>query len=81
MAKEIQEKAEKNYFPNIEGKDYPWDKDTITCAEIRSLAKLPQELPLVEEFPDGREKTLTENDIVLLRPGHRFGRAPKFKRG
>ena len=81
MAKEKQDKSEKNYFPNIEGKEYSWEKDTITCAEIRVLAKLPRELALVEEFPDGSEKTLSDNDIVLLRPGHRFGRAPKFKRG
>lgn len=81
MTKEEQEKLGKKYYVNIEGVDYPWDKETITVAGIRALKKLPRELPVVEEFPDGTEKTLADNDIVLLKPGHRYGRAPKFKRG
>ncbi|MFA6357402.1 MAG: hypothetical protein WCY09_01855 [Candidatus Omnitrophota bacterium] len=71
----------KKYFVNIEGTEYPWHKETITPAEIRALGNLPQNVIIVEEFPDGTEKTLTEGEIVYLQPGHRFGRAPKFKRG
>jgi len=81
MAREEQEKSGKKYYANIEGRDYPWDKETITVAEIRVLGNLPRGLAVVEEFPDGREKTLTDDEIVLLKPGHRYGRAPKFKRG
>lgn len=77
MAKE----EEKRFYANIEGKEYPWEKETITVSEIRALKKLPRDLPVVEEFPNGTEKTLNDNDIVLLKPGHRYGRAPKFKRG
>jgi hypothetical protein len=80
MAREKEEKGKK-FYPNIEGKEYAWDKETITVVEIKSLGNLPGEVPIVEEFPDGTEKTLAENDILLLRPGHRYGRAPKFKRG
>jgi hypothetical protein len=71
----------KKYFVNIEGTEYPWDKETISTVEIRALGNLPQNLPIVEEFPDGTERTLAEGEIVQLKPGHRFGRAPKFKRG
>jgi len=81
MAKEEHEKAENKYYENIEGKEYPWDKETISVGEIRALKKLPRDLPVVEEFPNGTEKTLGDNDVVLLKPGHRYGRAPKFKRG
>jgi len=81
MAREEHEKTEKKFFANIEGKEYPWDKETISVGEIRTLKKLPRDLPVVEEFPNGTEKTLGDNDIVLLKPGHRYGRAPKFKRG
>lgn len=81
MVREGQEKAGKKYYVNIEGTEYQWDKETITVREIRALGNLPQELPVVEEFPDGTEKTLADNDVVLLKPGHRYGRAPKFKRG
>lgn len=69
------------YFVNIEGTEHPWYKETITTEEIRILGNLPQNLPVVEEFPDGTERTLTPGEIVYLKPGHRFGRAPKFKRG
>lgn len=81
MEKEKQEKAEKKYYINIEGAEYPWNNEAITVREMRALANLPRELAVVEEFPDGREKTLVDGDIVLLKPGHRYGRAPKFKRG
>jgi len=81
MAREGQGKVEKKYYANIEGREYPWDKETITVAEIRALGDLSRGLPVVEEFPNGTEKTLPDNEIVLLKPGHRYGRAPKFKRG
>ena len=71
----------KKYFVTIEGKEYPWEKETITTTEIRTLGNLPTDMPVVEEFPDGTEKTLAENETVELKPGHGFGRAPKFKRG
>jgi hypothetical protein len=71
----------KKYFVNIEGTEYPWERDTITTAEIRTLGNLPANLPVVEEFPDGTERTLAENETVELKPGHRYGRASKFKRG
>ena len=72
---------EKKYYVDIEGTEYEWGKCTIRTAELRSLGKLPPDLPVVEEFPDGTERTLAENEVVELKPGHRYGRAPKFKRG
>jgi len=81
MAREGQEKDGKKYYANIEGAEYPWDRETITVADIRTLGNLPPGFPVVEEFPGGTEKTLTDHEIVLLKPGHRYGRAPKFKRG
>jgi len=81
MLKEKKVKAAKQYFANIEGTEHPWDKETISVAEIRSLGNFPKELEIVEEFPDGTEKTLLDCDSILLKPGHRYGRAPKFKRG
>ena len=71
----------KKYYVNIEGTEYPWDENTITTAEIRVLGSLPADLPVVEEFPDGTERTLGEDETIELKPGHRYGRAPKFKRG
>lgn len=80
-APQTKQEAGKKFFVNIEGAEYPWEKDTITTQEIRDLGKLPADLPVIEEKPDGTERTLAENEVIDLKPGHRFGRAPKFKRG
>ena len=81
MKNEDGEKGGKKHYVNIEGTEYSWDKETITTQEIRTLGNLPSNLPVVEEFPDGTERTLAENEVIDLKPGHRYGRAPKFKRG
>ena len=81
MTKEKQENAGKYYYANIEGKEYPWDRETITVSDIRILGKLPAGLAVVEETPGGKERTLSDHEIVVLKPEHRYGRAPKFKRG
>ncbi len=69
------------YFIEIEGTEYPWDKETITVPEIRSLGGLPSEQPVIEIDPQGNEKTLAEDDIVTLKPGHRYGKKVQYKRG
>ncbi|MGH3904485.1 MAG: hypothetical protein ACRDTE_09895 [Pseudonocardiaceae bacterium] len=52
----------------IEGKAHPWDKDTISVADIRQLGNLPADTSVVEEnLRDGTERTLTEDEV--LRPG------------
>ena len=73
--------SDKKFFVNIEGTEYPWDKPTITVPEIRTLGNIPQDVPVIEESPDGTERTLQETDIVTLKPGHRHGRAAKYRRG
>jgi hypothetical protein len=51
----------------IEGKAYPWNKDTISVGDIRELANMPTGAQVVEEnLRDGTERALTEDDI--LRP-------------
>ena len=69
------------FFVNIEGHEYPWDKPTITVPEIRQLGNLPVDQPVIEEDDEGRERTLSENEVITIKPGHRHGRAPKYKRG
>jgi hypothetical protein len=69
------------YFVKIEGTEYEWPKSTISVVEIRTLGGLPADLPVVQEFLDGTERTLAETDTIELQPGHRFGRAPRYKRG
>jgi len=75
------EHRDHDYFIDIEGREYEWDKPTITVPEIRSLGSIPADQAIVQEAPDGTERTLGENEVVELKPGHRHGRAPKYKRG
>ncbi len=69
------------FYINIEGTEYPWDRETITVAEIRSLGGIPSNQAIVQESPEGSERTLGENETIELKPGHRHGRAPRYKRG
>ncbi len=77
----VSEQAGQKFYINIEGKEYPWDKETISVEEIRTLGNIPSDQPILQESPDGAERTLAENEVVELKPGHRHGRAAKYKRG
>jgi len=83
MAEQILEgqKAGQKFFVNVEGVEHPWDRETITTAEIRALGNIPTDQPVIEENSDGEERTLGENETIQLKPGHRLGRAPKYRRG
>ena len=70
------------YEINIEGTLYPWDRDTIMVAEIRTLGSLPTDLPVIEvDLKTNEERTLDEAEVVELKPGKGFGRKVSFKRG
>lgn len=69
------------FFINIEGTEHEWSTDSITTEQIRDLGKLPSDQPVVEENQDGTERTLSPGETISLKPGHRFGRAPRYKRG
>jgi len=71
-----------NYLINIEGTEHPWDKDTITVPEIRELGSLPATDPVIEvDLKDNTERTLTEDEVVEIKPGKGFGKKVKFQRG
>jgi len=73
--------AGQKFFVNIEGTEYEWNDSTITVTQIRQLGNLPTDQPVICEDAEGRERTLAENEVVAIKPGHRHGRAPKYKRG
>ncbi|MBZ5625115.1 MAG: hypothetical protein LAQ69_41385 [Acidobacteriia bacterium] len=78
---EHQNRDQKTYCVEIEGGDYPWHEETITVAEIRKLGNLPPDKPVIEVNPDNQERTLAENEIIHLKPGHRYGKKVRYKRG
>jgi hypothetical protein len=70
------------YLVNIEGVEVPWDEDTITVPEIRQLGNLSATDPVIEvDLQDNTERTLSEDDVVEIRPGKGFGKKVKFQRG
>ncbi len=67
---------------DIEGKEYAWDRETITVPEIRALGSLPSDTPVLEiNLQDNTERTLAENEVVELKPGHGFAKKVRFQRG
>lgn len=81
MNKDSKEGKGPKYFVEIEGTEYEWDKETITVPEIRTLGNLPLDVPVIEVDPDNNERTLAENEIITLKPGHRYGKKIHYKRG
>jgi hypothetical protein len=69
------------FYVDIEGKEYPWDHETITVQQLRELGNLPADTPVIEVDPDNNERTLTEDEVIQLKPGHRYGKKARYKRG
>ncbi len=70
------------YFVSIEGKQIPWDKDTITTEEIISLGGWEPSLGTIEiNLKDNTERTLSPGEIVTIKPGYGYSKKVKFKRG
>lgn len=69
------------YQVNIEGTLYPWDTDTITVPQIRTLGELPNEPVQIIDTETNDARTLGESEIVTLKPGMGFAKKVKFQRG
>lgn len=70
------------YQLEIEGTSYDWHRDTITVAEIRTLAGFSFNDPVEEiDLNTNTQRTLREDEIVELRPGLGFSKKIKFQRG
>ena len=69
------------YVLDIEGKEFPWDKDTITTEEIVGLGGWPVGQVVVEVDKDNNEVTLTSEQVIEIKPGQGFGKKHKWKRG
>ena len=78
----VAEQAGKKFFVNLEGTEYPWNRETITVSEVRELGGWDSTLPVLEvNLEDNTERTLAEDEVVILKPGHGFAKKVKFQRG
>lgn len=69
------------YLLNLEGREVPWDQDTITTEQIAQLAGWDASQGVVEVDEHNNERTLAQGEIVEVKPGHGFGKKVKWKRG
>jgi hypothetical protein len=67
---------------NIEGKEDPWPQDRISVPQIRQLAGWDASQKVVEvNVQNNTERTLGEDEVVTLKPGHGFAKKILFERG
>jgi len=71
----------KFYTLFIDDKEYRVEKSTMTGAEIMDLGGIPHESGLVQILEDGSQVQVKETDVIELKPGRRFKKAPRFRRG
>jgi hypothetical protein len=69
------------YYLDIDGVEHEWDQATITVPQLRELGGIPAGTQVVEIDADETERTLEENAIIQLQPGHRYGKKVRWKRG
>jgi hypothetical protein len=73
---------EPTYTVNVEGVDHSWSRPTITVDEIRELGGFAVTDQVIEvDLKDNSERTLSEGQVVEVKPGMGFGKKVKFKRG
>ena len=65
----------------VEGKEFQVDEGTITGGEIMDLAGIPREVGLILILEDDTQVQVVEDEVVELKPGRRFKKAPRFIRG
>ena len=65
----------------VDGVEFHIEEPTITGGEIMDLAGIPREVGLILVLEDGTQIPVAEDEVVELKPGRRFKKAPRFIRG
>ena len=81
MQNDTVEKIASKHVLVIEGKEYAWDEDTITPAQIAKLGGWDLAQGVIEIDKDNVERTLVADEIIKLQPGVAFGKKHRWKRG
>jgi hypothetical protein len=69
------------YEFQVDGNDFAIDSETITGGEIMDLAGIPRDAGLVQILDDGTQRQVPADEVIELKPGHRFKKRPRFQRG
>jgi len=65
----------------VDGVEHVVYEESLTVAQIKQIGGVPADLPLLLLHDDGSEEQLADDQVIELKPGRRFARAPRFKRG
>jgi hypothetical protein len=75
------EKVTSRYVLVIEGKELPWNEETITAAQIAKLGGWDLAQGVIEIDKDNVERTVGPDEVIKLQPGATFGKLHRWKRG
>jgi hypothetical protein len=65
----------------VDDREFRVDEQTITGGEIMALAGIPRDVGLILILEDGTQQAVAADQVIELKPGRRFKKAPRFKRG
>ncbi|MCH8837243.1 MAG: multiubiquitin domain-containing protein [Candidatus Marinimicrobia bacterium] len=65
----------------VDGVEYHIEESTITGGEIMDLAGISHVVGLLQLLEDGTQQSVAVDEVVELKPGRRFKKAPRYKRG
>lgn len=66
----------------MDGTEYQTEQPQLTGGEIMDIAGIPRSTGLVQILKDGSQEQVGEDEVIeFKRPGRRFKKAPRFKRG
>lgn len=65
----------------VDGVEFHIEQATITGGEIMDLAGIPRDVGLIMVMDDGTQVSVGEDEVIELKPGRRFKKAPRFVRG
>lgn len=65
----------------VDDVEYHFDHTPVTGGEIMDIAGIPHSIGLIQILEDGTQKQVAVDEEIDLKPGRRFKKAPRFKRG
>jgi hypothetical protein len=75
------EQGGKFYTVFVDEVEHRFDSTPVTGGAIMDRAGIPRDTGLVLLEEDGTQRQIGSDEEIDLRPGRRFKRAPRFKRG
>jgi Multiubiquitin len=70
-----------SYFVEVDGAEVEFDHEPVSGGEIMDEAGIPREQGLLELLDDGTQRQVGVEEDVELKPGKRFKKRPRFRRG